>query len=830
MKRTALPLLLLPALAQAATIYVSPAGAGDGSSADSPAALSSAVLLAAGAGDTILAADGTYELTETLALANSSGGALVFEGASRGGVVLTLAEGAAAPVVAVGAGTLRNATIRDVSSTAASLLTLSSGSLDSCTVSNCTATGSGNYVVYASAKAVVTNCLFAACSSGSILWDNARNGAAVYDTVVRGCSGASGNGYGQCMRGWNTAFRCTVDGFRVTGEEAFIYTSLYDSFVGGVTGKVVREISAYNCTFAQNRGAMKHGSAEKYYNCLFYDNRASANAGAAFAEIGGSLYNCWLEEGVTGGTRSACLTGTDPMMNADGTLVAGSPCIDTGNNSYLSSYQDAKRPTDLFGNARTYNGTIDIGCFEKNGYTDGEAFFSLDATAVSATAGDTVSCAFQYRADAGVTVSVSLDFGDGSAATTLTFPAAGGSAPEAGTSTHVYAVGGAYDVTATVSFSDGADGVSATVAGKFLVQNAVAGDVYVSMTGSDAADGLTPATAKATVASAATAVYPGYKVVIKAGTYDVAFETTIAKAVEIRGESRDAVILAGATDSRLFTLDNASAVLRDVTIRGVTNNVQSGGGLVTLTKGTLANVLFDRCRTPSVPLVYLGDQATAIVANCAFSACYAKQMADSSNTNPLVSDTTFAGCTGTDHGGMVRRANVYRCRFENNTASQSVVIYSTCYDSLFAGNKGLVVRGGHTYNCTIVDNTGKPFNESKNHYNDIVWGNTGAADAGSLYYCLVDNANAANLKTGNITTATDVGLKAGFVPKSSSSAIGAARYRNDAGTAVDATAFPNADRRVTDLAGAPRVRNKADMWLDIGCLQGILGGTVLIVK
>lgn len=46
--------LLLPVLAQAATIYVSPSGTGDGFSADSPAALSSTMLLAAATGGPVL--------------------------------------------------------------------------------------------------------------------------------------------------------------------------------------------------------------------------------------------------------------------------------------------------------------------------------------------------------------------------------------------------------------------------------------------------------------------------------------------------------------------------------------------------------------------------------------------------------------------------------------------------------------------------------------------------------------------------------------------------------------------------------------------------------
>ena len=48
------------------------------------------------------------------------------------------------------------------------------------------------------------------------------------------------------------------------------------------------------------------------------------------------------------------------MLSATFELQAGSPAIDAGNNTYLP----ANTTTDLAGNIRTYNTTVDLGCYE----------------------------------------------------------------------------------------------------------------------------------------------------------------------------------------------------------------------------------------------------------------------------------------------------------------------------------------------------------------------------------------------------------------------------------------------------------------------------------
>ena len=62
-----------------------------------------------------------------------------------------------------------------------------------------------------------------------------------------------------------------------------------------------------------------------------------------------------------------CLTGTDPLIKADGQLKSGSPCIDAGKMAYYtSSYKSDVRKRDVFGKMRVKNdkAVIDIGCAE----------------------------------------------------------------------------------------------------------------------------------------------------------------------------------------------------------------------------------------------------------------------------------------------------------------------------------------------------------------------------------------------------------------------------------------------------------------------------------
>ena len=92
-------------------------------------------------------------------------------------------------------------------------------------------------------------------------------------------------------------------------------------------------------------------SAEAY-NCIIYGN--------AFSD-GLTTYNGYsadVDEGAGEGSSVYNCIISNPLFGAGYRLAAGSPCIDAGDNSYVTSDKD------LAANARIVNGTVDIGCYE----------------------------------------------------------------------------------------------------------------------------------------------------------------------------------------------------------------------------------------------------------------------------------------------------------------------------------------------------------------------------------------------------------------------------------------------------------------------------------
>lgn len=156
----------------------------------------------------------------------------------------------------------------------------------------------------------------------------------------------------------------------------------------------------FNCTVSRNHANTGAGTRGSFlYNCRVFENSAYVGGGAYFSTFnnctivgniatyqgggvfGGFLTNCiiWLNNSLYpsgpeyfGGTFSFCCTwpfppgagniSLDPKFidwrNGDLHFQSNSPCINAGNNAYVSS------PIDLDGNPRIVGGTVDIGAYE----------------------------------------------------------------------------------------------------------------------------------------------------------------------------------------------------------------------------------------------------------------------------------------------------------------------------------------------------------------------------------------------------------------------------------------------------------------------------------
>ena len=119
-----------------------------------------------------------------------------------------------------------------------------------------------------------------------------------------------------------------------------------------------------NCTIVSNH-AIGIGGTNMIWGCGpsgVFGGGVSANGGVA----ANSIVAMNQGENISGSAYTNCWIGNDPqfvnMTEYNYRLSAGSPCINFGNNDFV---QDS---SDLDGNPRIVNGTVDIGAFE---YQDG---------------------------------------------------------------------------------------------------------------------------------------------------------------------------------------------------------------------------------------------------------------------------------------------------------------------------------------------------------------------------------------------------------------------------------------------------------------------------
>ena len=204
-------------------------------------------------------------------------------------------------------------------------------------------------------------------------------------TLTNGSVGGAGGG-----SAYGTLNNCTLSG------------NTADTHGGGSFGGTLN-----NCTLSNNSaGANGGGSRDSTLNnCTLSGNTANYGGGS----FGGTLNNCTLSGntafisggggGIRGGTLNNCIVwgntydggGTenyynstlshsntypppsegdgnisvDPLFvdatNGDYRLQAGSLCIDAGNNDYVTT------ATDLDGNPRIVNDTVDMGAYEFQG-------------------------------------------------------------------------------------------------------------------------------------------------------------------------------------------------------------------------------------------------------------------------------------------------------------------------------------------------------------------------------------------------------------------------------------------------------------------------------
>ena len=284
------------------------------------------------------------------------------------------------------------------------------------------------------------------------------------------------------------------------------------------------------------------------------------------------------------GPSSYTVTGDDLNLCAGSTQTT---TIGLNNSEAGVNYQLLKDGNVVSGEDETGTGnSISFGAFNAAGTYTVSATSSCSSATMSGnvviTAVAAVSASFTssitnqdvtFTNTSSNATSYSWDFGDQSSASTEINP------------THTYATTGTYTVTLTASNNCGSD--TATTSITVTVPSSL---FYIDAGGSDSNDGLTTATAFATLAKAIemTTNNLGTTINIAAGTYTEKGITISKNNITITGAGSASTIFDGDADGRFLIIDANNIVLNNLTLKeyGYLDQTTSSGTVIFLTSGT----------------------------------------------------------------------------------------------------------------------------------------------------------------------------------------------------------------------------------------------------
>lgn len=574
-----------------------------------------------------------------------------------------------------------------------------------CTIINNTAATVGGGVV----SAALTDCLLTNNTAGT-------DGGAFYsgsDTTLKRCrieyNRATGRG-GGCFKG--NLYRCRLICNTAGGSAGGIYYgTLYSCVVagnraGGNGGGAY--FSTLECsTVVDNEAARGGGSYEgtAYFSILYY-NRAPLDPQYSVTES----YGCCTEPYELYSTYGPILQPPQLTGLRDPHLLAGSPCVDSGD---YRPWMQGVNGLDLDEEARYGVGLYDVGADERQeaGLTGA---LSVTVSADQETVGPGYAPILWAEAT-GRVGELRWDFSDGGSATNLN-PVR-----------HTFTEPGVYEVIVTVSNQTHVTSATQTV-------TVVAGDVFVSPSGTHVPPFSSWATAATNIQEAVDVALWGGTVWLADGDYDRGGRpgtglshtnrVCIEKALTLRGhQGPDGVILRGAWHEPGVTacgpgavrgvyLGHAEARLLDLTVTGGASGTaeDDGGGIFATARNTLAS-------------------------NCVVTACTAYDEGGG------VFGGTWQACELREnnadyYGGGASQANVLNSLLSDNTAyyDGGGAYESTLSDTVLTGNVALQADGGGLSYCTAL---------RCRLSNNSAYDDGGASSDSDLVNCLLHNNTAA---------------------------------------------------------------------------------------
>ncbi len=262
------------------------------------------------------------------------------------------------------------------------------GTLSGFTLTN-GAAGANGGGIYAN-NGRVSNCVIVSCSTYGQGGGSYAYGSTLYNCILKGNSARTGGG----GSAYGTLYFCSLLDNRVTASGGVgggaNFCILHSCVLSGNTVAGTYSVGGGscfgtldNCLIINNSGWGGGGSyQDTLVNCTLSGNSAPNYGGGAY---GSTLNNCidWANQSMFGEANfddscvihSSCTTPmptngadnitVDPQFTDAATsnfhLLATSPCINAGSNSYVGG------SVDLDGNPRIVHGTVDMGAYEVQG-------------------------------------------------------------------------------------------------------------------------------------------------------------------------------------------------------------------------------------------------------------------------------------------------------------------------------------------------------------------------------------------------------------------------------------------------------------------------------